>query len=93
MGRAIQYRNLRLWHIQQSCLIQQCRDADKVAQRTLARGQMIYCQQGVRLTTTEGGLKLGDRLAPFGIDLDQADFWQQGLDLIEAMLTQVEELH
>ncbi len=45
------------------------------------------------LLAAGGSASPTELLAPFGIDLDQADFWQQGLDLIEAMLTQVEELH
>lgn len=68
VGRAIQHGDLRLRHIHQPCLIKQCRDSGEVAQRALARGQMIDCQQCVRLATTEGSLQLDNRLAAFAIE-------------------------
>jgi hypothetical protein len=67
VSRAIQHRDLCLRHIHQPCLIKQCRDSGEVAQRALARGQMIHCQQCVRLATTEGSLQLDDRLAAIAI--------------------------
>ena len=68
VGGAVQHRDAGLRHIHQPGLIEQRRDAGQVAQRALARGQVIDRQHGVRLAAAEGGLQLDDRLAALAVE-------------------------
>lgn len=68
VGGAVQHGDLCLRHIQQFCVIEQGRDADKFTQRTFARGQVIHREQRVRLAASEGGLQLNNRLAALAIE-------------------------
>ena len=64
---AIKNCHLRLRHVHQSCVIEQYRDADELAEWALARCQMIHRQHRMRLATTKGRLQLDDRLPAFTI--------------------------
>jgi oligoendopeptidase F len=57
----------------------------------------IYQKEGtdfinkyLKLLSAGGSESPYDLLQPFGIDLDSPDFWQQGLDVIEEMVSQIE---
>ena len=68
VGGAVEHRDLRLWHIHQAGLIEECGNPNEVAQRTPARGQVIHREQRVRLAATKSGLQLDDGLAAPAIE-------------------------
>ena len=68
VGGAIEHGDLRLWHIQQTGVIEKGRDAGEFTERTFAGGEMIHREQGVGLAATEGGLELDDRLAALAVE-------------------------
>ena len=51
-----------------------------------------FVERYLDLLAAGGARTPAELLAPFGIDLDQAGFWQGGLDLIETMLEELEGL-
>ena len=61
VGRAIQHRDLCLWHIHQSRFVQKGWNAGQVPERTLPGRKVIHRKHGVRLAATEGRLQLNHR--------------------------------
>ena len=68
VGRAVEHGDVRLRHVHQPGLLDQCRNAGQIAQRALPRGEVIDGQHGVRLAAAEGRLELDDRLAALAVE-------------------------